>query len=150
MYDVVSPSRFVGKPMTVPGLRTGIQQVRTILIVEDNLRLRSITADGLRAYGFDTLVAGDAAEALDCLDQCPEIDLLLTDVRMPGTMDGLALAFAVQHRSPHMPIILISGHLDPETTPLPEGAAFLRKPCCIGTLIIAIGQQSKLGVLARP
>lgn len=64
----------------------------TILIVDDELFLRMDLVDLAQEAGFATLQAASAAEALELLEQRNDIRVLLTDIRMPGEMDGLGLA----------------------------------------------------------
>lgn len=72
----------------------------TILIVENEAIVRMELAAQLTALGLKVLVAGDADEAIDLLDAHAEIELLLTDVTMPGSMDGVRLAHHVRKRWP--------------------------------------------------
>jgi CheY-like chemotaxis protein len=99
----------------------------TVLVVEDEALLLYSIADELRDHGFDVVEARNAAEALRALEANPEIRLLFTDVDMPGTMDGLALAAAVRHRWPPIKIIVTSGKGRPAPSALPDGA-FIPKP----------------------
>jgi len=99
----------------------------TVLVVEDEALLLYSIADELRDHGFNVVEARNAAEALRALEANPEIHLLFTDVDMPGTMDGLALAAAVRHRWPPVKIIVTSGKGRPSPAELPDGA-FVLKP----------------------
>ncbi len=81
----------------------------TLLVVEDNKVLRSALADSLRQTGYQVLEAGDGAEALEVLEQHPEIVLVLSDVVMP-VMGGMALVDALCARGLSVPTILLSGH----------------------------------------
>jgi CheY-like chemotaxis protein len=80
----------------------------TVLAVEDNLPLRRIVVRQLRGLGYRVLEAGDGAEALTVLES-QSIDLLFTDVVMPGGMDGFALAEAAVLRQPRVKIVITSG-----------------------------------------
>jgi CheY-like chemotaxis protein len=62
-----------------------------VLIVENDVLLRLVTASNLRDAGFEVLEAANSAEAIHILD-CIPVDALFSDIDMPGTMDGLALA----------------------------------------------------------
>jgi PAS domain S-box-containing protein len=84
----------------------------TILLVEDNPDVAAVSAQMLRAMGFGVLVADRAQAALSMLDSGRRCDLLLTDVIMPGGMNGLDLARTVRQRLPELPIILVSGYND--------------------------------------
>jgi CheY-like chemotaxis protein len=82
----------------------------TVLIVEDEFFVRFTTAEFLREDGCEVLEAENADEALEILKSGARVDLLFTDVRMPGSMDGVALATLVRREWPRIPIILTSGY----------------------------------------
>ncbi len=81
-----------------------------MLVVEDEVLIRMTLAAMLRDEGFTVIEACDADEALAAL-AAASIDLLLTDVRMEGSMDGLDLAVQVRSTMPHLKIVVVSGHL---------------------------------------
>ncbi|MBX9454604.1 MAG: response regulator [Rhizobium sp.] len=99
-----------------------------ILVVEDEVLLRMDMADHLSGQGFHVFEAGDADEAIILLEQNPAIRLVITDIDMPGSMDGLKLAEAVRNRWPPVKIIVVSGHRVVEITDLPDGSMFFSKP----------------------
>lgn len=80
-----------------------------VLLVEDEILIRLETAERLRACGITVIEAADAAEALAILESGVKVDIVFTDIRMPGTMDGLSLAGAVQARHPHVKVMFCSG-----------------------------------------
>ncbi len=82
----------------------------TVLIVEDEFIVRLTIAEYLRDEGYEVIEAGNADDALDVLKSGIAIDLLFTDVRMPGTMDGCELARRVRAEWPGTPVILTSGY----------------------------------------
>jgi DNA-binding response OmpR family regulator len=82
---------------------------RTILVVEDDFFLRSAVVDVLCRYGFTVFAAWDTNRAWDYL-QSEAIDLLLTDIRLPGFVDGLALAALIRKQRPELKIVVASGH----------------------------------------
>ncbi len=86
------------------------QAAPTVLVVEDEVLIRMSLAAVLRDEGFTVIEACDADEALVAL-AATSIDLLLTDVRMNGSMDGLDLAVQVRSTMPHLKIVVVSGHL---------------------------------------
>jgi CheY-like chemotaxis protein len=100
----------------------------TILIVENEAIVRMELAAQLTDFGFKVLVASDADEAIDLLDSHQEIELLLTDVTMPGSMDGVRLAHHVRKRWPPIKIVVTSGRLGTKLSDLPLGSAFFPKP----------------------
>lgn len=101
---------------------------RLILIVEDEAPVRQLAAESIAMLGYRTVEADSAAAAMALLESTPEIDMLFTDVRMPGEMNGAELAFTVRSRWPKIAIIVVSGNFDPKASRLPIGAAFLSKP----------------------
>lgn len=82
----------------------------TILIVEDELLIRLALREHLEACGFSVLEASDAAEAMDMMER-HSIDLVFSDVRMPGDMDGIDLAEWILKHWPGLPVMLTSGEL---------------------------------------
>lgn len=99
-----------------------------VLLVEDDVLVRMVTAEVIAASGFDVVEAQDAAAALELLERGVDPDLLLTDVRMPGAIDGFGLAQIVAGRWPHIGILVCSAHAQPDDADLPVGSVFLRKP----------------------
>jgi CheY-like chemotaxis protein len=80
-----------------------------ILLVEDNADLRGLAADYLKEVGFEVIPTGSAQEAIDVIDSDRHIDLVFSDVTMPGAMDGVGLARWLSVNRPLMPVILTSG-----------------------------------------
>jgi CheY-like chemotaxis protein len=101
----------------------------TILLVEDEALIRTVMAEGLRDEGFTVIEAAHAAEALAVLAAGLQVDVLFTDVRMPGTMDGLALARVVARTRPDIGVIVTSGHFVERPSELAE--PILPKPYLI-------------------
>lgn len=106
----------------------------TIMIVEDELFVRMIGADALAQAGYQVIEAGSADEALRLLEQASDVNVLFTDIRMPGSMDGLALAAAVHRRWPGIRILVTSGDTRPSSDALPDDGRFLAKPYRFDTL----------------
>jgi two-component system, response regulator PdtaR len=98
----------------------------TILLVEDEVLLRMDTADSLRDTGCIVVEAAHAAAALEYLATGAPCDLVVSDVRMPGPMDGIALATHLRANRPDLPVILVSGHASRRETAAAN--AFLPKP----------------------
>jgi DNA-binding NtrC family response regulator len=86
-----------------------------VLIVEDELFIRMDVADHLEERGFTVLQACNAAEAIGLISAHPEIDLVFTDVRMPGEMDGLGLAKWIMDHQSHMAVMVASGDVGKKT-----------------------------------
>jgi len=101
---------------------------KAVLVVEDEPLIRFDTACTLEAAGFKVVEAENADEALDQIRHNPEIGLVITDINMPGTMSGLALAIRVRELWPRIRVVVASGQsmLFKEVAAL--GLPFLRKP----------------------
>ena len=85
----------------------------TVLVVEDEAVLRELLDVALTAHGFKVLTAGDGEEALRAMESAgPMLDLLVTDIVMPGALNGRQLADAVRVRVPGVKVLFISGYID--------------------------------------
>jgi PAS domain S-box-containing protein len=92
-----------------PPLQPEAPAKASILVVEDNPKLREIVVKQLSGLGFEVIEADNAKRALDILDLRGSVDLLFTDIVLPGAMDGCALAREIVTRSPHAKVLLTSG-----------------------------------------
>jgi two-component system, response regulator PdtaR len=99
-----------------------------VLVVEDEALLLFTIADELRDAGFTVYEASNADEAIQQLETRKRIDIMFTDIDMPGSMDGLRLSAAVRDRWPPVKIIVTSGKRNPGPEALPEGGVFMPKP----------------------
>jgi CheY-like chemotaxis protein len=101
----------------------------SVLLVEDEPLISDIATEALEEQGFEVQAVANASEALSCLNSSTSIDLLFTDVNLPGDMDGAALAQCARQMRPGLPIIYTSGrqskieHMEPV-----DGSMFLPKP----------------------
>ena len=102
-----------------------------VLLVEDDGLIQVIAADFLHNEGFEVTVAQTGDEAAGLLDAEHELDILFTDVRMPGTLDGIDLAWRARRQHPALPLLIVSGYaalLTTRLSVLDPAAAFLGKP----------------------
>ena len=99
-----------------------------VLVVENEPLIRFDAVDFCENAGFDVHEAGDAEEALKLLRARTDIDVLFTDVHMPGTLDGLALAQIAARDHGHVSLIIVSGRERPDPAVLPAKAVFFAKP----------------------
>src|ERR1700722_2388668 len=100
----------------------------TILIVENEALVCLEFAHWLEKMGSVVLLASDADEAITLLDAHREIQLMITDIKMPGSMDGIRLAHHVRDRWPPVKIIVVSGMADTRQSDLPKRSIFISKP----------------------
>ncbi|MEA1834783.1 response regulator [Methylobacterium durans] len=110
----------------------------TVLVVEDESMVRTVAVDMLEEAGFPVLQAATADAAWAILERAEEIGVLFTDVDMPGSMDGLALASRVAERWPHIRLVVTSGRVGLRDADMPDDGRFLLKPYRQAQLLNAI------------
>ncbi|PWS36655.1 hypothetical protein DFH01_16080 [Falsiroseomonas bella] len=134
----VAPSEPVAPAPHVAEPRPQADARRRLLLVDDEALVRALTAEALEAAGFVVHSVGSSAEALELLDAGEAVDILVTDLSMPG-LDGLALIREAQRRRPDLPAILLTGFAT-DMAELAVGGAIsgrfslLRKPIDAGML----------------
>ena len=111
---------------------------KCVLVVEDELLIRLILSDELRDAGYDVIEAFNADEALTVLRSLVRVDLIISDVRMPGTVDGLGLLAEVRAAFPKLPVIMTSGHLEPRLALTNGATAFLTKPYGLEAMVSVV------------
>jgi CheY-like chemotaxis protein len=102
----------------------------TVLVVEDDAMVRMPIAEYLRDCGYNVLEAGDAVEAIAAVRTASLVSLVFSDVRMPGPMDGFALARWLQKNHPDIPILLTSGYNSSRSLSIDvaKGVKLIEKP----------------------
>src|SRR5579863_10016729 len=118
-----------------------------VLVVEDEMLLRMRAVDIVEDAGFTPIEAANADEALAILESRSDVDLLFTDIQMPGSIDGLRLAHAVHERWPSIKIILMSGKLTPTDSERPTDSRFFGKPLEVNRMIAEIQNMIGQGAL---
>jgi PAS domain S-box-containing protein len=105
-----------------------IESVRggSVLVVDDNPDVADVSTGMLEQLGYDVHRARDAATALAAIEQ-HAFDLVVSDIVMPGDMDGLALARALRERQPALPVLLVTGYSQAAAEAAPEFTV-MRKP----------------------
>ena len=99
-----------------------------VLLVEDDISVRSVVMRELMSRGYDVSEASDGKSALERARATPPIDIVITDLAMPQ-MDGLELARQLEISHPTLPILFISGHPDDQSMQIVRsGRPFLQKP----------------------
>jgi len=119
-------------------MMTEADPVPVVLVVEDEMVLRMRAVDIVQDAGFVPIEAVSADEALKILESRDDIALLFTDIQMPGTMDGLALAHATHNRWPHIKIILVSGQIAVTDADKPDNSRFFPKPIEILKMVLEL------------
>jgi two-component sensor histidine kinase/ActR/RegA family two-component response regulator len=119
----------------------------TVLIVEDEMMLRMRAVDIVEDAGFTPLEAVNADDALAILESRSDIELLFTDIQMPGSMDGLKLAYAVHERWPLIKIILVSGQLTLTDADKPVDSRFFGKPLDVKHMVAQMQDMMGKGSL---
>jgi two-component system, response regulator PdtaR len=113
-------------------------QRRKILVVEDEVLIRFFLHDLLLENGWDVLEAGTAEEGLTLINGSSPVDAVISDLQMPGTLDGLDLCWEVHKRAPGTAKILMSGRRLPSKDALPPNTRFFAKPVLADQLLEAL------------
>ncbi|WP_052401653.1 ATP-binding protein [Muricoccus aerilatus] len=113
-----------------------------VLVVEDDEAVASLVLDMMQHLGHVALRASSAADALRQIAAGIEVDLVFTDVLMPGEMDGLDLARTVAKARPGLPVLLTSGYGGAPARVAEAGLPLLRKPYDIGALRRALAEAA--------
>lgn len=100
----------------------------TIIVVDDEALIRMHGASMLEDAGYSVVEAANADEAIAILEGTTDVRLLFSDVDMPGSMNGVALAEVVHARWPNVRLLLTSGHHHIANAQLPDDGRFIPKP----------------------
>ena len=118
---------------------------RVVLVVEDDILVRVTVADYLRDAGYKVIEAANAAEALQIFACGEPVDVVFTDIQMPGAMDGLMLARWVRDHHPETEVLVTSGKgRDGVSSGLIADDAFFPKPYRLDAV------AARIGALASP
>lgn len=99
-----------------------------VLVVDDEPLVRMNAVEMIEQAGHQVIEAASADEAIRILESRTNIDIVFSDVSMPGSMDGLRLIQIIRDRWPPIQLILTSGRALPPGAMLPSGSVFLSKP----------------------
>jgi len=116
------------------------QEGKVALVGDDEIFARLFAVQILLDEGFTVLEAADAAEGLEILNQNHAVDVLFTDISMPGEMDGLGLINKAREIRPDIALLVTSGLMQPEESDVGQGVKFLPKPYTAHALMRAIRQ----------
>jgi CheY-like chemotaxis protein len=124
-----------------------------VLVVEDEPAVRRMATQLIEELGYRTVVAADAATALDRLERTPDVALLFTDIVLPGGVSGVELADDAKERCPGLGVVFASGYTRSEMTDqdrLDPELRFLQKPYSASALAHALAQALPQSAAKRP
>lgn len=122
------------------------KSTRSVLIVEDEAMVLWLARLEFEDAGYRVVEASDAETAMDILRRDPDIDLMFTDIRMPGSMDGWTLARNARQLRPDLGIIYATG-FSADQAELVDGARFFVKPYRLSSVLTAASEL--LGALSK-
>jgi len=120
--ELPAPSIARMEPDAVP------QRAGTVLVVEDSPEVAEVATAYFQQLGYTVKQVANAQEALELLADDPKIDLVFSDILMPGGMNGLELGHAVRRLYPAMPVLLTTGYSDSAHDSVQQGFVMLHKP----------------------
>jgi PAS domain S-box-containing protein len=100
---------------------------QTVLVVDDSADVAEVTSSLFEQLGYDTIYRDSAEAALKLLEDGTKVDLIFSDIVMPGTIDGVGLAREIRSRYPNLPVVLTTGYSDAAEA-APSDLRILRKP----------------------
>jgi PAS domain S-box-containing protein len=113
--------------------KTQYSNGQTVLVVDDSADVAEVTSSLFEHLGYDTIYRESAEAALELLEDGTKIDLVFSDIVMPGTIDGIGLAREIRSRYPELPVVLTTGYSDAAKA-VPPNLRILRKPFDADTL----------------
>ncbi|MGA8820584.1 MAG: ATP-binding protein, partial [Xanthobacteraceae bacterium] len=119
-----------------------------VLVVDDSAEVAEVTSSLFEHLGYDTVYRESADEALKLLSEGASVDLVFSDIVMPGTIDGVGLANEVRLRFPGLPVMLTTGYSDAASA-APSGLRILRKPFDTDALRSFIDDTMEAGARAH-
>jgi two-component system, response regulator PdtaR len=111
----------------------------SIVVVEDETLIRMLLVETLNDAGFAVMEAARADEALEILQaKAPEIGVVVTDIHMPGQMNGLDLAQYASRHWPWISVLMASGKAPPKLQELPPNTHFIPKPYALEQVVTQV------------
>ncbi|MGP0058683.1 MAG: MASE1 domain-containing protein [Beijerinckiaceae bacterium] len=108
-------------------IKTQHSQLQTVLVVDDSADVAEVTSSLFEHLGYETIYRDSAEAALKLLEAGAKINLVFSDIVMPGTIDGVGLAREIRSRYPNLPVVLTTGYSDAARA-APSNLRILRKP----------------------
>ncbi len=132
------------QPVDIPIERADALHCGLVLLVEDDTEVAKLTTEMLGHLGFRVLMAESAAAALGALANGRSVDLVLSDIMMPGGMNGVELAREIKRRRPELPLLLTSGYAEAARSEAEAiGVVILPKPYRLDQLSTALQLLTK-------
>jgi CheY-like chemotaxis protein len=122
--------------------QTEIATKPLVLVVEDDAMTRMLSICLAEDAGFDTLSVCNADDAVVALENNTKIQIVFTDVEMPGSLCGMQLAALIDRRWPWIGVLVTSGKAGAGNSEFPAGTIFLAKPYCVQKLSTALQRLS--------
>jgi CheY-like chemotaxis protein len=132
LSEAPAPARAGARPNPLP-----LGGSERLLVVEDDASVLRLTVETLQSQGYRVLTAMNAAEAMARLESPSDIELLFSDVVMPGDVNGVELAHWARRLRPELRVLLTSGYVG-ESAILPAEFPLLDKPYEAGALLAAL------------
>ncbi len=121
-----------------------------VLLTEDEPLVRMFNADVLDEAEYRVIEAGNGEEALTLFEARPDIQVVVTDVEMPGSINGFELARRVTKQRPFVGVLIVSGRVRPTDEELPDDSLFLAKPYTPAELLHGVESVIELQKTKRP
>jgi two-component system NtrC family sensor kinase len=142
--ELPAPSIARAEPEAAP------RRAGTVLVVEDSPEVGEVATAYLQQLGYMVKQVGGAKEALELIGNDPKIDLVFSDIVMPGGMNGLELGQAIRQRYPAMPVLLATGYSDSVRDAVEQGFVVLQKPFDLAALHQALREARQPKVEPAP
>jgi CheY-like chemotaxis protein len=110
------------------GQSTPIKRRASVLLVEDEWIINDMVSQALTDWGFAVHAVSNAEDALDWIKSGSAVDLLFTDINLPGSMDGATLAMRARELRPDLPVVYASGGVNAGSVRQVPGSTFVQKP----------------------
>ena len=110
----------------------------SILVVDDEALIRMAMMNIVEDAGYSAVEAANADEAIIMLERCADISAVLTDINMPGSMDGLQLSRLIRDRWPLIGLVVTSGRFLAKAAQMPAGVRFIAKPYTPSEIVSAL------------
>jgi PAS domain S-box-containing protein len=129
-------SLFLPRTLRTPGIivkmdtagESAVQASGQVLLVEDDDQVAELTVEMIKQLGYDATRVASAEAALGALAERRRVDIVFSDVMMPGRMDGVQLAQEIRRRRPGLPVLLTSGYIEPASRNAAKPTKIIAKP----------------------